>query len=360
MPLWIGGQIGTAVAAPTAKIVQPSTGSLTVTGLAPTVSVGATVSFRTMIGSNDLIQSRWGQQPTPDTAGGDTDGASFGVAGGKLDDARTKGAALMVKITGTQSNTQAADGSFSVSIWNGLFDTWASDVEAQSGGLTRMRNAVRDGVFRAIYMLDDFTTGGGTNNYLNAVTYTEIEAIAAHVKARWAWMPCMVRGPNIYLKSTASASGASSLGRPRINGVRQYAYLDSGYLQYRPRLDGAVGAAIASNVQAGIDCGLGLIGGANLLDQGKGTTPGWGCKDYHIVGKCCMSPTEVREAGLAFLASPTVVGFNLWAYSFGIPPQSNPTIWGDPAIQAAMQDNYNASIGRPEGQINIRGDLVAA
>jgi len=109
---------------------------------------------------------------------------------------------------------------------------------------------------------------------------------------------------------------------------------------------------LAEELAAGEEVGLGLVAGANLLNQGAGTTPGWGCIAGDDPTKCGMSPAEVRAIGFAVLADPRPVGFNLWAYSFGV------DYWSRREIQAAMEDVRMRSVGRVDGRLNIRGDLA--
>jgi len=313
-------------------------------------------ALRTMLGTWGLPQSRWGTDPTPD-AGGVTNqnGAAYVQSGGYIDVARSKGGSLSIKMYGSNNNVRNPDRSYSVSLANAIFDTWITGVRSVSGGETKLRLAVRDGTVRFMIVLDDFTTGGTSGNaFLNPVIYEEIESTCQHIKAQIPWMPLVARGPNTYLKTTASNAG---LG-PRINGVRQYQYLDSGYLQFRPKLDGAVTTYVTNQVNAGIACGAGSVGALNLLNMGAGTTPGWGCIQADDSGTCGCSPTEIHDTGHAMLNNVRVVGFTSWAYDGG--SGLGHTYWDLAAIQAAYQEVRDTYGGRTEGLINIRGDLVPA
>ncbi len=299
--------------------------------------------FRTMISSSGLDESLWGMAPTPDFVQVDTNGTHYVREGGIIDQAIAAGAAMMIR--GCGGNNQARDpvtNRFRPDMWKAKFDEWVDEVRAVPGGEEKLHDAVRSGVFRAFYTLDDFTSGGtGENVYAEAVTYEEIEDICGHAKGIWPWMPLVARGRNTYLRTAATRGGV----------VRQYHYLDAGWAQYRAR-DGDPEEYIATEIAAGEEVGLGLVAGANMLNQGAGTTPGWGCVRGDDVGRCGMSPEEIRAIGDAILADPRPVGFNVWAYSFGI------EYWSRPEIQGALEDVRTRSLGRVDGPVNIRDDLA--
>lgn len=318
-------------------------------------------SGRTFVGMSALDQSVWGTFPMGDTVQG-----AFGTSGGTtlvntsgyIDDARASGGSkspkcsLIVRVSPGNANLKDASGFFVPALWKASFDAWKTAVQAVSGGETKLRGAVTDGTVKCILCLDDFTFGDPTqtaaNAFARAVTYTELEDICHHVKVvrGWNWLPMVVRGHGTYLKSTATLAGV----------VRQYQYLDAGWNQYRGDLNGTPAAYIDLQWDACTACSLGGIGGSNILNGGLGTTPGWGAQHPDSSRLFGQSPTEVRATGAGFFADPRVCGLNWWSY--GIHAAAT-TYCSTAAMQAALTDVYNLSVGRTDGPINIRGDLVA-
>lgn len=373
---WINGPTYTALSGIAPRSTRiPGTGSLVLTGLAPSIKPLATVvtpgtgvlvlialrpasfaqnSFRTSIVTWNTPTSLWGLQPTPDTVHSDSNGANWTTAGGVIDDLNAAGAQCWAKFYGGNNTCKNPDGTFSTSLWISAFDSWVAEVASIAGGTAKMRTAVRTGAVRALSVLDDFTTGATqpSNAYLHAVTYNEIQVICNHAKGVWPWMPLIARGPNSYLK-TAAASFAGG-GGP---GVK-YSSLDAGVGQMRTISDGTPTSYVSNQIAAGLSVGLGCIGSLNILNRGTGTTPGWGCQPGDTPGDCGASPTEIRNVGFAWLNRPESAGFLMWAYDGG--GALGHTYWDKPAIQQAMQDVYDASVGRQDGPVNVRGDLVAA
>lgn len=342
-------------------------------------------TLRTMVGilgaptASSRPKSTWGFvggtpaggpiKPTPDALFSDSNGANLVGPNGYIEAARLSGACLQLKVTGGNGDDVAdpVTGDFSPSLWAGKWDGWWAGITAQAGwtgafytytgGVDEIRKAVADGVLRHILVLDDFIAAAapGANGYTHAVTYEKIEEACAHSKGIASWLPLVARGVNTYLRAAAvDANGAQ----------RQYQYLDAGWAQWRSARDQprtgtyAVRAAAyyAANVAAGEACGLGLIGGANILNQGDGLTVGWGCQRGDQSNGCGMSPDEIEASGLAVMANPKVCGWNPWAYSSTT--SLGTTYYHKPEILAALLVVYNASVGRFEGRCNIRGDLA--
>jgi len=335
---------------PTAQVkvsiaFKPATSTVT-----PPPAVGI---FRTFVGTWDMPTSRLGNNPTPDCELNDSSGSNYVTTGGYIDDAIAAGACLYIRVTGGNTGLRDAQGHFSTSIWDTKFTTWANGVEGVTGGLTKLRNAVRDGVVRAIMGLDDYGSSFGENSFSRAVVFEELEHIGATVKARYPWLPIFGRRGNDYHKQIATLNGV----------VRQYRYFDAGYATYRfssglpdgPSPD----AYFAKQVADGEACGLGCLGGINLLNQGSGTDGAWGCRQGSDPTKCGMSPVEIIVAGAAAIANPKVHGFGVWSWDgLGITGPGN--YWRDPSIQSAMQSVHADSTGRNDPPINVRGDLQAA
>lgn len=315
-------------------------------GGGPPPPIGA---FRTYIGTSGLPLSLWGNDPTPDHYSTESNGVNMVSSGGHIDDLIANGAHSFWRVTGGNNN-HGAPGPFQPALWKGMFNDFRSEVEGVSGGLTKLRSAVATGHFRAIQVLDDYSTGGGVNGFANAVTYEELEEICAHVKAAWPWMPCYARGGNLYNKTTATKNGV----------VRRYQYLDAGFSTFIFRgtnWTADVTAYYTREVADGIACGLGTIAGANILDRGSGADPAWGCRPGYRSDRCGMSPNEIKAAGFAALANPGMVGFNAWQY---LSADDTPAYWGLTEIQAALMAVLDQSAGRNDPPLNIRGDLVPA
>lgn len=304
-------------------------------------------SFRTAIGSWALPLARWGTTPTPDNSFSDANGATLVNTGGHIDDAIAAGANLVVRVHGPASGIKDANGFFVPDLWKGKFDEWRSEVQGVSGGETKLRAAIASGVFRAVNVLDDFTSDQGAP-FNRAVTFEEIEEICEHVKVTrgWDWLPLAGRGFLHRLKAMATLGGT----------VRQYEFLDAGWATFRPRVDTNALAYFQSEIAAGLACGLATVTGANLLDQGAGDTPGWGCQVGNKADHCAMSPAEVEAGGFAALSLAGSCGHFWWAYEN---TAGSHTYWDKTEIQAAMLAVYNQSQGRTDGPINVRGDLAA-
>lgn len=309
--------------------------------------------IRTFIGSWALPTADWGGSVTPDAIIVNSSGTSLAQTGGLLDDAaaagggRTPPCCLFIRIT-ANDQTMEADGSISTALWKTKFDAWKNGIQGVSGGETKLRTAVATGAFRALVALDDFQGGGGSNGFSTGVTYEEIEDICNHVKVvrGWNWLPIVLRGANSYMRSRAVQGSI----------VRQYQWLDAGWMQIRLDQNGNVGAYINTHWAAGEECGLAGVGGANLLNGGEGLDPAW---RFHPNNPnlTAMSPTEIRTTGAAFLADPRVHGHSWW--TAGLNSAGADAYWHKPEIMAAMTDVNNSAIGRTEGPINIRGDLAA-
>jgi hypothetical protein len=326
---------------------------------------GGSSPFRTFL-SAGVGYGNYGDLPYPDRVGSFNNGATF--ISSTVPAVRAGGACIIPRFSNNE-NLKNADLTFSPALYIQRYKDWLDGVTSVSGGLATLRTAVRDGVVRGLYTLDDFYTTLGDNAFARAVTYDELEAIcqfqktgisvvagvASNTAYGLPWMPLLARGFNSYLKATASAGDVSTDGPGvvRINGVRQYRFLDAGWGQYRPKTDLAPSAYVTAEVNSGLACGLGMQGGINALDMGKGTDPAWGCNVFHNA-KCSSSPAETLAIGRAMFANPVVHGFQAWSYAFA------PAYFDNAEIMATYTTLWNESQGRLDGNINQRGDLVAA
>lgn len=340
----------------TCTILQSSAQARMSLALRPAPGTGPPPSsgFRTMISSQgfDVNPSKIGTTPTPDTLITDTSAADWiATTTGWLDRARNAGAVLVLKATpgnkskfpdGTYKIRSDTSGAFSPTKWKARFtEFWTA---LGTAGQTKVRDAVRDGVLRCLYVLDDFAGESGDNAFTAVVPFEDLEDIAAHVKSVAPWLPTFARGANSYMRTAALRNGV----------VRQYTWLDMAQAHYRPKTDWRDGAttSIRRQVQAGVDCGLASLGWFNILNWGTGDPAkngGFGCIAGGTASLCGSSPSEILQAGRAMLANTAVHGITLWSYSFGV------TYWGRSDIQAALTTLYNESLGREaDGPVNIR------
>lgn len=305
--------------------------------------------FRTAVGSWNLSSALFGEQPTPDMVSSNSSGAAWVNEGGIIDDLTLAEACCFGKFYGANTNVMTdppTDRSFSETKWKALFDAWRNGIIGVTGGVAKLRTAVRNGVYRGLVGFDDFIAaaedGGGSGNaFFPEVTFEQIEACGLHVKETrgWDWLPVVGRGPAVGLQTKAHAGG---------NPNRRYQYLDASWSQVRPRLDGAVGTYWTNQLAAAEDVDLGIISGINIR-QGSGALP-FGC--VPAGARCYVSPTEIRTWGLAALALPEVCGWFIWNAG------NDFAYWNRADIQLALQDIYNASVGRTDGPVNVRGDLA--
>lgn len=319
--------------------------------------------FRTYIGASNLDEALWGVAVTPDSirrVGSFGNGQTLVEPGGWIDQARGAGnggrpktppCRLLLVLYPGNDEVRTVDGFFSPAIWKQVFtDGFLAGVLSVTGGLAKLRSAVADGTILCGMVLDDYTTGNLNfdNAFARAVSYSELEDICKFVKVTkgLSWLPLMGRAPNTYHKQTATLDGV----------VRQYSYLDCGFMQHRFDRDSNPTDYINLQWAAGEACALGGCGGANMLNGGLGTDPAWRERPGFatLFG---MSPDELRTSGYAFLADRRVAGWNV--YSYGINATAT-AYYNKPEILAALLDVYTRSVGRNDGLINIRGDLVAA
>lgn len=320
------------------------------------VILGGAITTRTAYGSWGLAQSLWGFDstgqpvcPTPDNMQNNT---SASTLMSWIDAARSKGSCFIFSPIGGNPVTKNPDGSFSEAKWMARWDTWWASISAISGGVTKLRNAVRDKVCRGMNGLDDFVEGVGDRSvvgspdYLNAyrfaLTFSQIDNVFKHAKLDAPWFPMFARGPAHSLKSAWTNKG----------GGAKYLGLDGAWNQCRPRLDGNYATYWANEAAIAASVDLSMVGGMNIT-QGSGNDPAWGCIETST-GHCGVSPNEIKNWGDAAMAVPAVYGYYYWSYNQRL------VYWSKPEIQAAFRHVYDTSVGRAEGPANVRGDLVPA
>src|SRR5512146_3138902 len=110
---------------------------------------GPSGNLRTFFATWGLPSSMWGTAVTPDDVYSDANGVNLVTATtGKIPVATAAGACIIVRVTGANSGLMNADKSFSPTLWKSKFDSFYDDVIGVSGGLQRLKDAVKSGVFR--------------------------------------------------------------------------------------------------------------------------------------------------------------------------------------------------------------------
>ena len=324
-------------------------GSTRVTGASPVVTPPPpppSGALRTMISGWHMPDTAWGTSPVPDAyllVNGVSGATNTVSTSGIIDDMTAAGGCFFARVTSGNPLLKTSAGGFDPQKWKDSFDLWKTTVEGVSGGLQKLRDAVRVGVFRGLMGFDDL--GASPNGFNPRITKAQIESCCSHVKVTrgWSWMPIMARCRNTQLKGFATINGV----------VQKYQYLDGGGCQFRHRqnVDGDPHSYIQAEIRAGQDIDLATLGHGNIHQGLPDPTWGDGCVESN--GSVCgTSPKELREIGLAWLQYPEVQGFSVWSYA------ENPTYWNLAELQAAWLVIYNASIGRTDGPVNIRGDLT--
>lgn len=359
-----------------ALLVYPGGGIIRVPnpGAPPPAIVPGT--FKTFLAGWGLDTTLWGLNPFGDSVFSDANGVT--VVTTKLDLAIATGAQMFCRATGTPNkihmDTFAAPvngrfvaqgvpaGGFLDPVngksWCDKFDEWYNEVRGVAGGEAKLRAQVATGRFRGLLGFDDIGSGGGENAFVGGVSFEDMETCGKHVKVTrgWNWMPICARALCTYMRDRALAAGPDGDGGPRINGIRQYRYIDLCMTQYRTRInvDGTVEDYLNTQIPAAHSCGLAFAGGINMLNQGAGTTPGYGCVPGENPAQCSFSPAEVRSTGIAMLSRADCLGFAIWAYN------NNPAFWAQSIFQTVFEEIRVFAVNRTDPTPNIRGDLVQA
>ena len=376
-----------------------------------TQQVTVTQGLRMFFAAQNLPFSEYGKEPWPDTFLTMTNGANIVNAGGYIDQARAAGARFYVRPFANSQITDpkdpnlsqlAAFGPYNLQLNKNVMNDWIAEVRSVNrtvngvlkNGEDILREAVRDKVLVFLYTMDDWTSTTGENAMQRIPTFEDLEGyptgvlgIHQHIKAIWPWMPIVARARNSYMKTLATKNGV----------VRRYRYTDGAWAQYRHDLDIQPASTFATNeVADGVSCGLGWIGGINMLNGGDwivGTHPITGATTQlngnpmriHAdaawraprVGETLaqydarmnpdtpqtatrnmlfgFSPNEITTTvGGAFVAKAENFGFPMWSYNF------NPEYFNHAEIKPAIQTLFNQAKLRNDGPLNIRGDLPPA
>ena len=218
--------------------------------------------------------------------------------------ARSKGARLVLRLSGSESNIKNADGTFSLTKWKTMVNRFKT---------VDFNSYITDGTVLGHYLIDEpyraARWGGKT------ISQATIEQMAQYSKQLWPGMITFVRAPPSWLASSTTT----------------YTYLDAGWAQYAS-YQGNVTTWITAEAAKAKVKGLGLMVGANVLNGGNGSSGIRGTES----GKYAMSATELRTYGTALLNQTLACGWFNWSYLY-----IGSTYFARTDIKSAMTDLSN-------------------
>jgi hypothetical protein len=197
-----------------------------------------------------------------------------------LEAARRSGTRIMLSMSGSESNFQNSDGSFSLAMWKQRVDRFRG---------IDFSSYIQDGTLIGHFIMDepyDRTNWGGT-----LVSLSDIDAMARYSKSIWPSLTTIIRGKTDYL-----------LGY-------DYKYLDATWAQYVSSF-GSASDYITKSVREAKASGLALVVGVNQLNGGGSG----GLVGFYSPDKNAMSAKELEAAGNALLANPYPCAFISWKY----------------------------------------------
>lgn len=188
----------------------------------------------------------------------------------ELAEIRSRGAKVVLSLSGSPRYYVDADGRFSLSKWKERVNRYRG---------IDFSSFISDGTIIGHFMIDEPNDAANWNG--QAVSPAMLEEMGRYSKQLWPAMPTIVRVEPGYLGSS-------------------HHYVDAAWAQYLYRR-GDVGTYIARNVRDAQDRGLALVVGMNVL---KGGNPN-GTR---------MSASEVESWGSALLGSTYPCAFISWEY----------------------------------------------
>ena len=245
-----------------------------------------------------------------------------------LSGARSRGARVIVKLSGQDHYYLNSDGTFNLSKWKSRVDRFKT---------VDFRSYVTDGTLMAHYLVDepnDASNWGG-----NAIPQATVEAMAAYSKQLWPSMTTIVRVVPSWLDNTGT----------------QFVALDAAWAQYSAR-KGDVTNWVANEVTAAKASGLSLVVGLNVLDGGTSASgiPG------RTAGNYAMSASELKTYGSTLLSQPSVCGFVMWTYSSTYYDRSDiKTSMADLSSKAKAHATVPCSGGVPRARAGSRAHAGA-
>jgi hypothetical protein len=218
--------------------------------------------------------------------------------------ARSKGARLVLRLSGSESNIKNGDGTFSFTKWKGMVDRFKT---------VNFSAYINDGTVLGHYLIDEpynaSRWGGRT------ISQATVEQMAKYSKQLWPGMTTFARAAPSWLAGSTTV----------------YTYLDAGWAQYAS-YQGNVTTWIGTEVAKAKLKGLGLIVGVNALNGGNGSSGIRGTQS----GKWSMSATELRNYGAALLGQTHACGWFNWSYLY-----TGKTYLARADIKSAMTDLSN-------------------
>lgn len=213
-----------------------------------------------------------------------------------LSGARSKGARIIVKLSGSDKYYKNADGTFSFTKWKTMVDRFRT---------VSLGSYITDGTILGHLLIDEPYLAARWGGHV--IPHATLEAMAKYSKQIWPGMTTIVQATPRWL-STSSTT---------------YVYLDAGWGQYTWNM-GDAATWIGKEAAAAKTKGLGLIVGLNVLDGGNGTSGLAGTR----ANRWAMSGTELKSYGGALLAQSRACAFAMWQY--------NSTYYTRSAIASAM------------------------
>lgn len=199
-----------------------------------------------------------------------------------LTDARTRGARIILKLSGGDEYYKNSDGTFSFTKWKARVDRFRT---------VNLAPFIADGTLLGHFLIDEphqARKWGG-----KIVPQATVDAMAQYSKQMWPDMNTIVHAEMTWLASTTLT----------------YRYLDAGWAQYAATR-GPVATWISTEVGNAKLKGLGLVMALNVLNGGNGSSGIRGTKS----GKYSMSASELRAYGTATLDQTYACAFIMWEH----------------------------------------------
>lgn len=261
-----------------------------------------------------------------------------------LNAARTAGVRITIRVTLANNLMLKPDSTLDIPKWKSEFD----QVKGVDVG-----PYVADGTLIGHFAIDEPFA-----DFKN-MTAGQLEQLCQYQKTatgtKWQSVPCIVRDKNTRLADNSPAGG--------------YDWVDAGWAQLADHTfvpppptgySGNIGAYFRDNLQRGLNVGLGLMYGFNLLNGGVEFA---GCAKPDSQDNCAMTATEIRKMAdtLAAIGNNQGAGVIGWQIDNDPGPERDyffgTGIYAGNGIQSALQ-YLNATVGGlTPGPVNVRGDL---
>ena len=187
--------------------------------------------------------------------------------------ARSRGARVVVRMSGGDSYFKNSDGTFSLTKWKYRIDRFRN---------VNIKPYIDDGTLIGHFLLDepyDPTNWGG-----KTISQSTVEAMAKYSKSIWPSLPTVVRAPATWANSSSTS----------------YSYLDATWNQYVLR-KGDLNNWLNANISAAKAKGLAMIVGINMLNGGTD-------------GKA-VTASQLKSWGSTLASSSYSCAFLSWQYN---------------------------------------------